>query len=222
MEWLPGASRARQPECDADCSDLYSLVRQICLPVKHLVTAAHERLFRVIPPNPARIFCIKRMLVLSHKWRPNQQVLVTLCVESWVGSFPASSCPPVSQKETNDADKLDGNLLTQGQAPGYRLIPYVFRHRVVRVSRPRLCRQRESDRLPRLGSTGRSGGGGAGAAHRAGRAERLPSPGERPERVRGARAQAERGGGREGGRPVQPGAGAARPRAPSAWEHGIT
>ena len=54
MEWLPGATRATQPECDADGRIFTRRICQIYLTGKHLVTAAHERLSRVMPSNPAR------------------------------------------------------------------------------------------------------------------------------------------------------------------------
>lgn len=59
MERLPGASRASQPECDADCQIFTRRICQVYLTVKHLVTAVHERLVRVMPPNPVRISCVR-------------------------------------------------------------------------------------------------------------------------------------------------------------------
>jgi hypothetical protein len=64
MEWLPGASRASQPECDADRQIFTRLICQIYLTAKHLVTAAHVRLSRIVPLDSNGTFMSE----------PNQQI----------------------------------------------------------------------------------------------------------------------------------------------------
>jgi hypothetical protein len=53
MEWLPGASRASQPERDADRSDLHRRICRVYLTVKHRVTAF---LNVHVHPNNAHFF----------------------------------------------------------------------------------------------------------------------------------------------------------------------